>query len=184
MAKTHNLQYHVTMIEELKSHLTHHLDLIYIHVNTAAHIRIVLIVAVHYAVKQGGKSSVNTLLNTLTPEQQLQFLSTKDKKDESGKTAVQWAPADERKEIEKMLRQRMREADFEVNYGEFVLFALFSGLESLLFLLIDIVQWIYVYSQPLTMAYHLTDDNVRLAVVVRAKTIKCALAIHFLGVFP
>ena len=130
MAKTHNLQYHVTMIEELKSHLTHHLDLIYIHANTAAHIRIVLIVAVHYAVKQGGKSSVKTLLNTLTPEQQLQFLSTKDKKDESGKTAVQWAPADERKEIDKLLRQYMREADFEVNYGRCALFSLLEGLKS------------------------------------------------------
>ena len=83
---------------------------------------IALIVAVHYAVKQGDKSSVKALLDGLTAEQQLQFLSTKDKKDGSGKTAVQWAPADERKELDKMLRQYMREADFEVNYGKFVLF--------------------------------------------------------------
>ena len=65
---------------------------------------------------------MKSLLYSLTPEKQLQFLSTKDAKDESGKTAAQWAPADERKEIDKMLRQYMREADFEVNYGEFVLF--------------------------------------------------------------
>ena len=65
---------------------------------------------------------MKSLLYSLTPEKQLQFLSTKDAKDESGKTAAQSAPADERKEINKMLRQYMREADFEVNYGEFVLF--------------------------------------------------------------
>ena len=70
---------------------------------------------------------MKTLLDSLTPEQQLQFLSTKDKKDESGKTAVQWAPADERKEIDKMLRQYMREADFEVNYGKFALFTILTG---------------------------------------------------------
>ena len=98
-----------------------------IYLNTAAHVLIDVIVAVHYAVKQGDKSSVKSLLDSLTPEQQLQFLSTKDKKDVDGKTAVQWAPADERKEIDKMLRQYMREADFEVNYGEFVLFSLLSG---------------------------------------------------------
>ena len=67
------------------------------------------------------------LLDSLTPEKQFQFLSTKDKKDISGKTAVQWAPADERKEIDKMLKQYMREADFEVNYGEFALFSLLAG---------------------------------------------------------
>ena len=70
---------------------------------------------------------MKSLLDSLTPEQQLQFLSTKDKKDESGKTAVQWAPADERKEIDKMLRQYMIEANFEVNYGEFVLFSILAG---------------------------------------------------------
>ena len=95
--------------------------------NIAVHVLFVLIVAVHYAVNQGGKSSVETLLNSLTPEKQLQFLSTKDKKDEDGKTAVQWSPADERKEIDKMLRQYMREADFEVNYGEFALFLHLAG---------------------------------------------------------
>ena len=119
--------YHITMmIEELKSHLPNHLDLISL--TTAAHILIVLITALHYAVKQGDKGSVKTLLHSLTPEQQLQFLSTKDKKDESGKTAVQWAPADERKEIDNMLRQYIHEADFEVNYGEFSLFSLLAGL--------------------------------------------------------
>ena len=65
---------------------------------------------------------MKTLLDSLTPEQQLQFLSTKDKKDKDGKTAVQWAPADERKDMDKMLRRYRREADFEVNYGEFILF--------------------------------------------------------------
>ena len=108
------------MIEELESHLPHHPDLISF--KTAAHILIVLITAVHYAVKQRDKRSVKTLLDRLTPEQQHQFLSTKDKKDESGKTAAQWAPSDERREIDKMLRQYMREADFAMNYGEFVLF--------------------------------------------------------------
>ena len=99
--------------------------------NTAAHIIIALIVAVHYAVKQGDKSSVKSLLDSLTPEQQLQFLSTKDKRDESGKTSVQWAPAGERKEIDRMLRQYMREADFEVNYGEFFFYShSFQDLES------------------------------------------------------
>ena len=105
--------------------LPQHLKLITL--NTAAHVFIALIVAVHYAVRQGDKSSVKSFLDGLTPEQQLQFLSTKDKKDESGKTAVQWAPADERKEIDKMLRQYMREADFEVNYGEFALFLHLAG---------------------------------------------------------
>ena len=70
---------------------------------------------------------MKTLLDSLTSEQQLQFLSTKDAKDETGKTAAQCAPADERKEIDKMLRQYMREADFEVNYGEFFLSSLLSG---------------------------------------------------------
>ena len=67
--------------------------------------------------------SVKTLLDSLTPEQQLQFLSTKDKKYKDRKTAAQCAPADERKEIDKMLRHYEREADFEVNYGEFALFS-------------------------------------------------------------
>ena len=71
---------------------------------------------------------MKNLLESLTPEQQLQFLSTKDKKDESGKTAVQLAPADERKEIDKMLRRYNREADFEVNHGVYVLFSMFVGL--------------------------------------------------------
>ena len=62
---------------------------------------------------------MKSLLDSLTPEQQLQFLSTKDKKDESGKTAAQYAPADERKAMDKMLRRYNREADFEVNNGEF-----------------------------------------------------------------
>ena len=61
------------------------------------------------------------LLDSLTPEQQLQFLSTKDKKNKDGKTAAQWAPPNERKEMDKMLRHYNREADFEVNYGEFAL---------------------------------------------------------------
>ena len=61
------------------------------------------------------------LLDSLTPEKQLQFLSTKDKKDVDGKTAVQWAPATERKDIEKMLKQYKREADFDVNYGKLAL---------------------------------------------------------------
>ena len=67
-------QYHI-----IKSHLPHHLDQL-IFPNNAAHILIALIVAVHYAVKQGDKGSVKSLLDSLTPEQQLQFLSTKDKK--------------------------------------------------------------------------------------------------------
>ena len=105
---------------------------------------VAVIVAVHYAVKQGDKSSVKRLLDSLTPEQQLQFLSTKDKKDVDGKTAVQWAPADERKEIDKMLRQYMREADFEVNYGEFfsilTLFRIWNQEMALVFFLIDTTQ--------------------------------------------
>ena len=64
---------------------------------------------------------MKNLLDSLTPEQRLQVLSTKDKKDESGKTAVQWVPADERKEMDKMLKHYRRDADFEVNYGEFFL---------------------------------------------------------------
>ena len=87
--------------------------------NIVVHVPFAVIVAVHYAIKQGDKSSVNTLLNSLTPKKQLQFLSTKDEKDESSRAAVQLAPADERKEIDKMLRQHICEADFEVNYGEF-----------------------------------------------------------------
>ena len=72
---------------------------------------------------------MKTLLDSLTPEQQLRFLSTKDKKDESSKTAIQWAPADERKEIDKMLREYMSEADFAVNYGKFALFSDVLGFE-------------------------------------------------------
>ena len=106
---------------ELEWYSPDHLDLI--SRNIAAHVLIALIVAVHYAVKQGDKLSVKSFLDGLTPEQQLQFLSAKDKKDESGKTAAQWAPADERKEIDKMLRQYRREADFEVNYGKLALFS-------------------------------------------------------------
>ena len=71
---------------------------------------------------------MKTLLDSLTSEQQLQFLSTKDKKDTDGKPAAQWAPTDERREIDKMLRQYLREADFEVNYGELVLFSPLVGL--------------------------------------------------------
>ena len=110
----------------MKSHLPHHLDPdISKHCSTRG--LIALIVAVHYAVKQGDKSSVKTLLDGLTPEQQLQFLSTKDKKYKDGKTAAQCAPADERKEMDKMLRRYNHEADFEVNYGEFVLFPMLTG---------------------------------------------------------
>ena len=68
---------HLMMIEDLKSHSPHHLDLISL--NTAAHVFLALIVAVHYAVKRGEKGSVKTFLDGLTPDQQLQFLSTKDK---------------------------------------------------------------------------------------------------------
>ena len=117
---------HLMMIEDLKSHSPHHLDLISL--NTAAHVFLALIVAVHYAVKRGEKGSVKTFLDGLTPDQQLQFLSTKDKKDADGKTAVQWAPADERKEMDKMLKHYKREADFEVNYGKLALFAHLIGL--------------------------------------------------------
>ena len=142
--------------------------------NIAAHILIHVIVALHRAVKQGDKSSVKTILDSLTPKEQLLFLSTKDKKDESGKTAIQCAPADERKEIDKMLRQYMREADFEVNYGKFALFSHLAGFRirkwHYFFSYIDIIRWINVYFQPLTTAYHLTDIHFRLFVVVRAKT--------------
>ena len=79
-----------------------------------------LIVALHYAVKQGDRDSVKTLLDSLTAEQQLKLLSTMDK---YGKTAVQQrAPADQPKEIEKMLKHYMRGADFEVNYGKLTTF--------------------------------------------------------------
>ena len=44
----------------------------------AAHVRIAVIAAVHYAVKQGGKSSVKTVLDNLSPEQQMQSLFTQD----------------------------------------------------------------------------------------------------------
>ena len=62
---------------------------------------------------------MKTLLDSLTAEQQLKLLSTLD---EDGKTSVQRAPADQRKEIEKMLKQYERAADFEVNYGKLNLF--------------------------------------------------------------
>ena len=78
-----------------------------------------LIVALHYAVKQGDRDSVKTLLDSLTAEQQLKLLSTMDK---DGKTAVQRAPADQRKAIEKVLKHYKREADFEVNYGKLTIF--------------------------------------------------------------
>ena len=98
-------------------------------INIAAHGFIDLIVAVHYAIKQGDKASVRSLLDSFTPEQQLQFLSTKDKKDMDGKTAVQCAPTDERNEMDKMLRRYRREADFEVNYGELTLLSMLAGFE-------------------------------------------------------
>ena len=60
-------------------HLPHHLYLISL--NIAAHVLIAVIEAVNYAVKQGDKRSVKTFLDSLTPEQRLQFLCTKDKKD-------------------------------------------------------------------------------------------------------
>ena len=98
-------------------------------INITAHGFIALIVAVHYAVKQGDKSSVKSLLDSFTPEKQLQFLFTKDKKNMDGKTAIQWAPADERNEMGKMLRRYRREADFEVNYGELTLLSMLAGFE-------------------------------------------------------
>ena len=67
---------------------------------------------------------MKNLLDSLTPEQQLKFLSTKDK---DGRAAVQLAPADVRKDMDKMLKHYKREADFEVNYGEFALFSLLTG---------------------------------------------------------
>ena len=67
---------------------------------------------------------MKSLLDSLTPGQQLKFLSTKGK---DGKTAVQWAPADVCRDMDKMLKNYMREADFEVNYGKFALFSLLAG---------------------------------------------------------
>ena len=64
---------------------------------------------------------MKSLLDSLTPEQQFMFLSTKDNTDVDGKTAVQWAPADERKGLEKKLNHYKLEADFEVNYGTLAL---------------------------------------------------------------
>mgnify|MGYP001795820097 FL=1 len=98
---------------ELERYLTDHLDLILR--NIAVLVLIALIVAVHYAVKQGDKSSVKNLLDSITPEQQLKILSVKD---EDGKRAVQLAPADLRKDMDKMLKHYKREAEFEVNYGK------------------------------------------------------------------
>ena len=57
---------------------------------------------------------MKSLLDSLTSEQQLKFLSTKD---EGGKLAVQLAPADIRKDMNKLLKHYKREADFGVNYG-------------------------------------------------------------------
>ena len=67
---------------------------------------------------------MKSLLDSLTPEQQLQFLSTKDK---DGKAAVQLAPADVRKDMEKMLKKYKREANFEVNYGKLARFPHLAG---------------------------------------------------------
>ena len=106
----------------MKSHLHHHLGPD-ISKHSSTHGFIAFIVAVHYAVKQGDKSSVKTLLDGLTPDQQLNFLSTKDK---DGKAAAQLAPADVRKDMDKMLAHYKREADFEVNYGGFVLFSMLT----------------------------------------------------------
>ena len=53
--------------------------------NTAAYFPITLIVAVHYAANQGDKTSVKTLLDGLTPEQQLKLLLTQDS---DGNTAL------------------------------------------------------------------------------------------------
>ena len=105
--------------EELEWHLLDHLDLIL--QDSAAHVLLAVILAIHYAVKRGDKSSVKELLDSLTPEKQLQFLSAKDK---DGKAAVQCAPANERKDMGKMLKHNKREADFEVNYGKLALFSL------------------------------------------------------------
>ena len=68
---------------------------------------------------------MKNLLDSLTPEQQLKFLSTKDK---DGRAAVQLAPADVRKDMDKMLKHYKREADFEVNYGKLALFSHLAGL--------------------------------------------------------
>ena len=62
---------------------------------------------------------MKSLLDSLTPEQQLQFLSAQDK---DGKTVVQLAPADVRKDMEKMLKKYKRQAHFEVNYGKLARF--------------------------------------------------------------
>ena len=62
---------------------------------------------------------MKSLLDSLTPEQQLQFLSAQDK---DGKKVVQLAPADVRKDMEKMLKKYERQAHFEVNYGKLARF--------------------------------------------------------------
>ena len=49
------------IIEELKSHLPHHINLIAI--NIAVHALTAVILALHYAVKQGHKGSVKTVLD-------------------------------------------------------------------------------------------------------------------------
>ena len=67
---------------------------------------------------------MKSLLDSLTPEQQLQFLSAQDK---DGKTVVQLAPADVRKDMEKMLKKYKREAHFEVNYGKLARFPHLAG---------------------------------------------------------
>ena len=68
---------------------------------------------------------MKTLLDSLTSEQQLKFLSTKDK---DGKTAIQRAPATGRKDMDKMLKYYKCEADFEVNYGKLALLSHLTGL--------------------------------------------------------
>ena len=71
---------------KLDWYLPEHLDLI--SRNIAAHVLIVLIVAVHYAVKQGDKGSVKTLLDSLTPEERSQLLF---KQDREGNTVLHLA---------------------------------------------------------------------------------------------
>ena len=91
---------------------------------------------------------MKSLLDSLTPEQQLQFLSTKDK---DGKAAVQYAPADVRKDMDKMLKRYKREADFEVNYGKL---ALFTHLAGTLGTRDEIRKKLLFCIQQLTMANH------------------------------
>ena len=69
---------------------------------------------------------MKSLLDSLTAEKQLQFLSAQNKE---GKTVVQLAPADVRKDMEKMLKMYKREAHFEVNCGKLARF-LYSRVSS------------------------------------------------------